>query len=175
MRGSGDKPAHLRSKSRHIVPQMAWLSEIGNQLRDEYTVVKQAESMPEQLAALLSRFEAGERPPEPPAVRLATINAVMRASVVSRPRSPAAVPIPSEEPSRPRHQSRPERVSPDVSARSRRATALGGFEKLVLDMFDNHLRGPERDSAGRKFTAYIRVCHAMLDLGLITESELAGE
>ena len=34
-------PAHLRSKSNHIVPQMAWLSEIGNQLRDEYTVVKQ--------------------------------------------------------------------------------------------------------------------------------------
>ena len=166
--------AHRRSASHHIVPQMAWLREIGHQLRDEYIAVKQPKSMPEQLTALLNRFEAGERPPEPPAVRLATINAAIRASVVSPRRSPAVVPIASEEPPRACHNGRA-RVSPDVAARSRRATALGGFEKLVLDMFDNHLRGPERDAAGKKFTAYIRVCHAMLDLGLITETELAGE
>jgi hypothetical protein len=41
-----------------------------------------------------------------------------------------------------------------------------------LDLFDNHLRGAERETAVRRFVAYIRVFHAMLDLGLIKESEL---
>jgi hypothetical protein len=54
----------------------------------------------------------------------------------------------------------------------RGATTLGSFEKLVLDLFDNHLREPERGAAVKKFVGYIKVCHAMLDSGLIKESEL---
>jgi hypothetical protein len=54
----------------------------------------------------------------------------------------------------------------------RGATTLGSFEKLVLDLFDNHLREPERGAAVKKFVGYIKVCHAMLDSGLVKESEL---
>jgi hypothetical protein len=54
----------------------------------------------------------------------------------------------------------------------RGATALGSFEKLVLDLFDNHLREPERGAAVKNFVGYIKLCHAMLDSGLVKESEL---
>ena len=66
----------------------------------------------------------------------------------------------------------PAASSPDVLLPSRQAFTLGKFEKLVLDLFDNHLSEPERGSAVKTFAAYVRVCHALLDLGLVKESDL---
>ena len=160
-----------QSESRHIVPQTVWLAGIGQQLRVEYAAVEQAEPIPERLAALINQLEAGEMHPEPAAASSANIDFVIREPVVSKSSRPA--PKASEEQSGAGQHGREARLSPDIVAR-RRATALGSFEKLVLDLFDNHLREPEREAAVKKFAAYLRVCHAMLDLGLIKESELDG-
>jgi hypothetical protein len=43
---------------------------------------------------------------------------------------------------------------------------------MFWDLFDNYLQEPDRQAAVRKFVAYIRVCHAMIDSGAIKESEL---
>ena len=148
-----------RATSPHI-----WLVAIGQQLRNEYTdIAEPPEPLPEHLATRLERLEAGETQPEPAAVRLAIINAVVRASAARGSR--AAVSSVHEEWCEPR--------TPGFATPSRQATTLGKFEKLVLDLFDNCLSERERTPAVKQFAAYIRVCHAMLDLGLIKESELA--
>ena len=122
----------------HIWEQIPWLAAIGQQ-----------------------RIEAGATQPEPAAVRLAIINAVVRASIARR--TPIAISSV--------HEGKPR--AHDIPLPSRQAKALGRFEKQVLDLFDYHLSEPERGAAVRMFVAYIRVCHAMLDLGFIKESELA--
>jgi hypothetical protein len=157
-------------ESPHIMARTAWLLEIGQQLRDEYTAVAQPEPMPRRLAALLSQLEASERrPPDPAAVRSATSEAVSGASVDH---APPAVPIASQEPSRARHHRRSARLLPEIAERSHLAAAFGSFEKLILDLLDDHLRGSEREAALRKFVAYVRVCYAAFESGLIDESEL---
>ena len=155
----------MRADSRsattpHIWKQIPWLAAIGQQLREEYTSVGEA-PLPEHLARQLERIEAGTTQPEPAAVRLAIINAVVRASVARR--TPIAISSV--------HEGKPR--AHDIPLPSRQANTLGRFEKLVLDLFDNHLSEPERGAAVRMFVAYIRVCHAMLDLGFVKESELA--
>jgi len=148
-----------RAKSPYVPAHMPWLVAIGQQLREDLP----PGPVPNNLSAQLEKFEAGETEPEPAAVRLAIINAVVRASVARR--SPSAVSSIDEEWC--------DAPAPDVVPPSRQAITLGRFEKLVLDLFDNHLSEPERGFAVRKFVAYLRVCHAMLDVGLIKQSELA--
>jgi len=143
-----------------IWEQIPWLAAIGQQLREEYTSVGEA-PLPEHLTRQLERIEAGTTQPEPAAVRLAIINAVVRASVARR--TPIAISS--------AHEGKPR--APDIPLPSRQAKAVGRFEKQVLDLFDYHLSEPERGAAVRMFVAYVRVCHAMLDLGFIKESELA--
>jgi hypothetical protein len=75
-----------RAETPHVPDRMPWLVEIGQQLRAEYTHnAELADPLPEQLAAQLKQLEAGATPPEPAAVRLAIINAVVRACVAPRP------------------------------------------------------------------------------------------
>lgn len=132
-----------------VSAQTPWLMAIGQQLRENF---EPARSIPKDLAARIEQLEAGQVQPERAAVRLAIINAVIRASVARRAPSFSC--------------------AGDDCTPSRQATELGKFEKLVLDLFDNHLSEPERESAVRNFVAYIRICHALLDLGLIKEGEL---
>ena len=70
-----------------IWEQIPWLAAIGQQLREEYTSVGEA-PLPEHLTRQLERIEAGTTQPEPAAVRLAIINAVVRASAHVVRRSP---------------------------------------------------------------------------------------
>src|SRR5947207_2384099 len=90
-----------RATSPHI-----WLVAIGQQLRDEYTDgAKSPEPLPEHLATRLERLEAGETQPEPAAIRLAIINAIVRASVARGSR--AAVSSVHEEWSAPENRGTP--------------------------------------------------------------------
>ena len=139
--------------------KLASLLAVGQQLREQFD--EELEPAPEHLTARLNELEAGKPQSEPAAVRLAIINAVVRASVARRTATSS------------HHAEWRDPRIPDVPIASRQAVTLGRFEKLMLDLFDSHLSEPERGSAVRTFVAYIRLCHAMLDLGLIKESELA--
>jgi hypothetical protein len=167
-------PVHANRQTVQNLPltRRAGVFGIGEQLRVECRATEQP--MPDRLAALLKQLEGGERYPESAAVRLAIINTGVRASSV--PNGPRFyVPGPGDEPSDASSYHSRRARPPDLSAPSRRATALGRFEKLVLDLFDNHLSEPERETAVKTFSAYVQICHAMLDLGLITERELTAQ
>jgi hypothetical protein len=146
--------------------RMAGAVGIGEQLRTHCTA---AEPIPERLVTLLQRFEAGDRYPEPPAIRLAIIHAAIGGVLNARSENSVRASPPSGWVESARHYHNRARLP------SRRATALGRFEKLVLDLLDLHLSEAERDVAIRTFSAYVRSFHALLDLGLIRERELDAQ
>ena len=62
--------------------KLASLLAVGQQLREQFD--EELEPAPEHLTARLNELEAGKPQSEPAAVRLAIINAVVRASVARR-------------------------------------------------------------------------------------------
>jgi hypothetical protein len=156
----------LKAKTFHGLDfaRRAGVIGVGEQLRAECAATEQP--IPGQLATLLKQLDGAKPYRESAAVRLAIINTVVRvSSVPNELHASLALTGPAEGSSATRRSS-------NVSLPSRRATALGRFEKLMLDMIECHLTEPERSAAIEIFSAYVRVFHAMLDLGLITEREL---